>query len=165
MPDLTFEQLYDGYSKTLENAERLLHAAMAIWDNYPEIALGLFELGQEEIGKSFTFLATFALVETPEAETFLLRNWRNHRVKAHRAFFYEHFSPIRCIITDPKTGESFEGLSIRRGIHVEKEVSFYVDYDNLPKKFISPRETVRPIEVTNRGGALLCLLMIASAPN
>ncbi len=157
---MTFEQLYDGYSKSLNNAERLNSAGLKLIGKHTEIALGLFELGQEELGKSFTFLATFIFSDTSVAEEFLFKDWRNHRVKAHRAFLYELISPLRIIVKDGK-GNVLSGGSVREKLHHEKEVSFYVNYDNKQKRFVEPLETVQSVEVGNRGGTLLCLLNTA----
>jgi hypothetical protein len=55
------EQLIDGYEKAISNGFRLLQAAMSLTPEFPEIALGLAEIGQEEIGKSLSLLAAFSL--------------------------------------------------------------------------------------------------------
>lgn len=157
---LTFEQLYDGYSKSLNNAERLLSAGLKLFGEYSEIALGLLELGQEELGKSFTFLAAFIFSDTSVVEDFLFKDWRNHRVKVHRAFLYELISPLRVVIDDGK-GNVLSGGSVREKLHQEKEASFYVNYDGKQKRFVAPQETVQFVEVGNRGGTLLCLLNTA----
>lgn len=157
---MTFEQLYDGYSKSLDNAERLLSAGLKLFGEYSEIALGLFELGQEELGKSFTFLGTFVFSNTSVAEDFLFKNWQNHQVKVHRAFLYELISPLRVVIQDGK-GNILSGGSVREKLHHEKEASFYVNYDKKQKRFVEPQETVQTVEVGNRGGTLLCLLNTA----
>jgi len=157
---MTFEQLYDGYSKSLNNAERLLSAGLKLFEEYSEIALGLFELGQEELGKSFTFLAAFIFSDTPAVEDFLFKDWKNHRAKVHRAFLYELISPLRVVIKDGK-GNVLSGGSVREKLHYEKEASFYVNYDGKQKRFISPQEDVQSLEVGNRVGTLICLLNTA----
>jgi AbiV family abortive infection protein len=157
---MTFQQLYDGYSKSLNNAERLLSAGLKLFGEYSEIALGLFELGQEELGKSFTFLAAFIFSDTLVVEEFLFKDWKNHRVKVHRAFLYELISLLRVVIENDK-GNILSGGSVREKLHYEKEASFYVNYDGKQKKFISPQEDIQSVEVGNRGGTLLCLLNTA----
>ena len=56
---LNATQIYDGYVKSLDNATRLFSAGQDNLKKYPELSLGLFEFGQEEVGKSFSFLAAF----------------------------------------------------------------------------------------------------------
>jgi hypothetical protein len=56
---LSIAQLLTGHEKALANALRLLGAGSSILHEYPEIAIGLFQIGQEEIGKSFSLLAAF----------------------------------------------------------------------------------------------------------
>lgn len=157
---LPFDKLYDGYSKTLDNAERLAAAGLKLFSEYPEISLGLFELGQEEIGKSFTFLAIFLFADTPAAEEFLFKDWKSHSKKAHRAFLYELISPMRVIVKDVK-GNEMSGGSARERMHHEKEASFYVNYNTTLAKFLSPQDDIKKEEIANRGGTLLSLLNTA----
>jgi AbiV family abortive infection protein len=160
-PSLDFEQLYSGHSKSLENAMHLLDAALTIWDNHPAVALGLSELGQEELGKSLSFLSAFYFLEHEADWAWFWKAWRNHQIKAHRAFLYELFSPLGMII-EPDGPSRMEGASARPQISQEKEAAFYVDYSHAERAFISPQDCIKPIEIANRIGTLLCLSITAS---
>ena len=159
---LNFEQLYDGYIKSVENAMDLLGAALKIHDDHTAVALGLCELGQEELGKSLSFLAAFYFLEHDADWTWFWNSWRDHQLKAHRAFLYELFSPLRVII-DPHGPERMEGPPVRAKMKHEKEAAFYVEYVPSDKKFVTPRENVKSVEVANRSGTLLCLCSTALA--
>lgn len=63
MTVLTNAQLRQGYELTIENGMRLLESAVKIQVEHPEQSLGLAQLGQEEIGKSLSLLASFALAK------------------------------------------------------------------------------------------------------
>jgi AbiV family abortive infection protein len=153
---LNFEQLYSGYSKSLENAMHLLDAALKIYSDHPSVALGLCELGQEELGKSLSFLSAFYFLEHDVDWAWFWNSWRDHQLKAHRAFLYELFSPLRIVI-DPNGPEKMEGFSARTKIKYEKEAAFYVEYIPSEGSFVSPAENIRANEVANRSGTLLCL--------
>ena len=155
-PSLNFEQLYTGYSKSVENAMDLLDAALKTWGDHPAVALGLCELGQEELGKSLSFLSAFYFLEHDANWTWFWNSWRDHQLKAHRAFLYELFSPLRMII-DPHGPPRMEGFSARPNIKHEKEAAFYVEYLPFDGKFVSPRDNIKSVEVANRTGTLLCL--------
>lgn len=158
---LSFDQLYEGHDKTVRNAEHLFEAGTGIFKDYPDISLGLFELGQEEIGKSFSFLAAFGYGPTdPQWEDFW-ETWRDHRRKAHRAFFYEWFSPVRFLVT-PRTGPALDGFSHKSSIEREKEASFYVDYLHSTGRFVSPGEQTDAYEAANRSACLISHVVTAS---
>ncbi len=133
----------------------LLDAALKTWGDHPAVALGLCELGQEELGKSLSFLSAFYFLKRDADWTWFWNSWRDHQLKAHRAFLYELFSPLRMIV-DPYGPSRMEGFSSRQKIKHEKEAAFYVDY--LPSgEFVSPRDNIKAVEVANRTGTLLCL--------
>jgi len=161
-PSLDFEQLYSGYSKSVENAMALLDAALKTWGDHPAVALGLSELGQEELGKSLSFLSAFYFLEHGADWAWFWDSWRSHQLKAHRAFLYELFSPLRMIV-DPDGPSRIAGSSTRPDIKHEKEAAFYVDYSPSDGKFVSPGDNIKPIEVANRTGTLLCLGVTALA--
>jgi AbiV family abortive infection protein len=158
---LTFEQLSDAYTKSIDNAMRLHSAGVCLLKKHPEICLGLFELGQEELGKSYSCLAAMGVKE--DAKEFwksFWEEWKNHEIKAHRAFYYELLNPTRLEAISAN-GKRLSGLPIRGRIHKEKESSFYVNYDNVEKKFVGPWEGVSREEVINRGVALTGLISTA----
>lgn len=154
---LTFDQLYEGHDKTVRNAERLFEAGTGIFKDYPDIALGLYELGQEEIGKSFSFLAAFAYGPTDPGWQDFWETWRDHRTKAYRAFFYEWFSPTRLTVS-----EELDGFPRKPSIEREKEASFYVDYLRTTGRFVSPAEQTDALETANRSALLISHVVTAS---
>ncbi len=158
---LTFDQLYEAYAKSLDNAIRLHGAGVTLLREFQDISLGLFELGQEELGKSYTCLATMAVKKgTVDFWKGFWQDWRHHNIKAHRAFFYEWLSPIRLAIISPD-GRKSNGLPSRGKIQHEKEFSFYVNYDEKQQQFVSPFQSVSRVEITNRACALTYLISIA----
>src|ERR1041385_8040194 len=158
---LTKEQLKDGYGKATANAFRLLNGALTLVpDNLP-VALGLAEIGQEELGKSLSLLAAFSLPKPGFDWAWLWSGWRNHQLKAHRAFLYELISPLRLELGGP--GTRYSGLPVREKIQHEKEFSFYVNFDAKSAAFVSPEETVDLREAAGRVFTLLYLAITAIA--
>ena len=51
---LSFVQLRDGYVQTIENAMRFFGASKILIESFPDKALALGQLGQEEVGRSLT---------------------------------------------------------------------------------------------------------------
>jgi AbiV family abortive infection protein len=151
------EQLLDGYEKAISNGFRLLQAAMDLTPEFPEIALGLAEIGQEEIGKSLSFLAAFSLGRD---QSWFWSAWKDHQLKAHRAFLYELISPVRLEMVGPGDLKRV-GLPQRDKIKYEKEFSFYVNYDPKSGRFLSPEKTVELSEAANRVMTLLYLACTA----
>jgi len=124
---LTKEQLRDGFRKTIGNAHRLLSASLSLVSETPELSLGLAEVGQEELGKSLSLLASFSLPTAKFGWEWLWRGWKNHRLKGYRAFLYEFVSPVR-IEMHGKEGLLMSGIPSRDQIQHEKEFSFYVNF-------------------------------------
>lgn len=147
--ELTFDQLYDGHGKSVSNGLQLVESAVVVHSEFPEVALGLAQLGQEEIGKSLSFLSAFFLPQKFVGWDWFWSGWRNHELKAHRAFLYELIHPWRMVIKKPD-GSDMDGGPFRKRINHEKEASFYVDFDNGKKTFVSPKESVSPDEVFQR---------------
>jgi AbiV family abortive infection protein len=158
---LTNEQLKDGYGKTTANAFRLLNAALTLVPGDLPVALGLAEIGQEELGKSLSLLAAFSLPRSGFDWSWLWSGWRNHQLKAHRAFLYELVSPVRIELGGP--GARYSGLPVREKIQHEKEFSFYVNFDSKSGMFISPEATVNLREAAGRVFTLLYLAITAIA--
>ena len=111
-PVLSFAQLREGYVQTIENAIRFFSASTDLIKAFPEKALALGELGQEEVGRSLTLLAAFSLPTEADAWEWFWKAWNNHQVKAHRAYLYEIISPLRLEIEAPK-GRRFPGEPLR----------------------------------------------------
>lgn len=159
---LDFSQIYDGFSKCVSNGMRLWEAGTMLVDKYSDISLGLYELGQEEIGKSFSFLAAFSFADGSPYWQLFWDAWKNHKVKVHRAFLYELISPFRIEVGGGETSK-LSGASLREHIFHEKEFSFYVNYDYKRKTFLLPEEEVKPVECMNRGATLAYLALTASS--
>jgi hypothetical protein len=96
---LSFAQLRDGYVQTIENAIRFFGASTDLIRTFPDKALALGQLGQEEVGRSLTLLAAFSLPTEGHAWRWFWRGWNNHQLKAHRAYLYECVSPLRVELT------------------------------------------------------------------
>lgn len=161
-PVLNFEQISTGYEKTVEHALRLLDSSMHLnHQGYSEVALGTAELGQEEIGKTVSFLAAFSLPDDPGAWDWFWRAWKDHQQKAYRAFLYQFMNPTRMQIHRPEGG-SPDGNALRKYVQLEKEFSLYVNFDETSRTFISPAEAVTFLEVNNRIVTLLHLALTAS---
>src|SRR5579862_7740796 len=160
--NLTKEQLRDGFLKTTNNAHRLLSASLSLVAETPELSLGLAEVGQEELGKSLSLLASFILPTATFGWEWLWRGWKDHRLKGHRAFLYELVSPVR-IEMHGANGLRMSGIPSRDQIQHEKEFSFYVNFQPESGKFVSPRTEVELREAANRVMTLFYLSVTASA--
>jgi AbiV family abortive infection protein len=110
------------------------------------ISLGLSELALEELGKSYTCLAYYCISNDTDYMKYFWQEWKNHKLKAHRAFFYEFFSLFRIEISASKKYIP----TIRKSMPLEKETSFYVDYDHINKKVIRPFSEIEKEEIVNR---------------
>lgn len=154
---LTAQQLYEGHSLCVENAGALFEAGTHLLSSNPSVALGLLELGQEEVGKSFSFLAAFN--HKPNEEEKWKTFWdefRNHKLKAYRAHLYEIICPFRIHVD----GEE-DTISKRNSIHIEKEAALYVCFENESQRFVSPQTQVEIGETAIRGTTLLSLWQVA----
>jgi AbiV family abortive infection protein len=158
---LTIEQLSEGYEKAISTAFRLLQASMELTQGFPEIALGLAEIGQEELGKSLSFLAAFHLSQEPEDWRWFWSGWTDHQLKAHRAFLYELIHPRRIEIHGSGGKVRAAGLPSRAKIQHEKESAFYVNFDAGSGRFIAPQDAVAFLENQNRVITLLYLAVTA----
>ena len=91
--------LAEGYNLAVENGLRLFASALDLNETFPDKALALAQVGQEEIGKSLTILAAFALRKDSPAWEGFWYGWHSHNLKAHRAFLYELLNPLRIELT------------------------------------------------------------------
>jgi AbiV family abortive infection protein len=160
MQALTYEQLVDGHEKSIVTGYWLLMAAMSLIAYFPEASLGIAELGQEEIGKSLSFLAVFNFTGNKHSWKWFWSAWKDHQLKAHRAYLYELVYPFR-IDTLNRDGTKRPIPSIRPKIMQEKEYSFYVNYDASSGRFQSPESAVDITETANRVYTLFYLATTA----
>ena len=124
---------------------------------YP--SLGLAELALEELGKSYSCLAYYSHCETIADWSTFWQEWKNHTLKAHRAFFYEFFSLIRIEFQfdDPNVGFP----SFRQSFSKEKEAAFYVDIDKSNRKIHKPQNDISNVECLQRVTSLIGLFSAA----
>ena len=160
---LTREQIRDGYEKTVASALHLLEASMSLVSRYPAPALGLAELGQEELGKSLSLLAAYHFSWSTPNWHWLWDSWRNHDVKAHRAFLYELISPTRIETHDLDGRRLAAGLPVRQRLPHEKEAAFYVNFVETEGAFHAPFHAVEALEAHNRCFTLFYLAITADA--
>jgi AbiV family abortive infection protein len=139
--------LRKGYEKSVSNGFSLVMSAMTLLHDFPQIALGLSQLAQEEIGKSLSILAAFQLKEGDWK--WFWSAWLDHNKKSHRAFLYELISPHRIEMRS-EAGERFVGFPKRAAMPQEKEAAFYVNYDETKQTFLLPEENVSNVEMLNR---------------
>ena len=150
----------EGYVQTVENAVRFFGASTDLIQAYPDKALALGQLGQEEVGRSLTLLAAFALPAEADAWGWFWKGWNDHQLKAHRAYLYEAISPLRIEITSPN-GRLFAGEPLRAKISGEKEAGLYVDFDPASGHFLSPCQQVSGFEARARAMTLAYLCVTA----
>ena len=160
---LSGAQLRQGFEASIENATRLAGAAAVLLEEFPDKALALAQLAQEELGKSLSLLAAAALPDSPDAWTWLWAGWRDHQLKAHRAFLYEIIHPQRIELRHPVTGDRYAGEPLFDRMSTEKEVGFYVDFDAHLGSFVSPKALVETFDAAARISTVTYLATTADA--
>lgn len=158
------DKLQEGFSFSIDNAIELLSSAMDIQEKHQSKALALAQIGQEEIGKSLTILASFSLPEEPEAWKWFWKGWRDHKLKAHRAYLYELVTPLRLSISSTD-GQTHDGGPLRNPITREKEIGLYVDYDSSEGSFVLPKHKISSFDCLARISTLMYLSATADAVN
>jgi AbiV family abortive infection protein len=151
-----------GFHLAVQNGQNLFSASKVLLDANSPIALGLAQLGQEEIGKSMLLLAVVGLDDVDEAWKWFWGEWRDHRIKAHRAYLYEIIYPQRIELRGEKK-RVLDGGPLRANIAHEKEAAFYVDYDPKQQIFIAPTTAVAADEPWSRMLTLAYLGLTAGA--
>ena len=135
------EELLELFNSAVDNSFYLYECSQKILfeldkNKYP--SLGLAELSLEELGKSFTCLAYYSNVQNLDNWKEFWSEWKNHDLKAHRAFFYEFFSLFRIELEYENEKDTLDFPSVRRKFSKEKEASFYVDIDKGNRKIHKP---------------------------
>ncbi len=154
--------LAEGYNLSVDNGLRLFASALDLNETFPDKALALAQVGQEEIGKSLTVLAGFALRKDSPAWEGFWDGWHSHNLKAHRAFLYELLNPLRIELKSPD-GTRFAGQPLRPSMPLEKEAGLYVDFDESSGSFVAPASSVTPFEALARTSTLCYLGATADA--
>ena len=152
-------ELQQLFSSSIDNALKLFRAAQYLtisFDGKKYPALGLAELALEELGKSYTCLAYYSKADKIDDWSIFWKEWRNHDLKANRAYFYEFFSLLRVELEMEKYKDNFP--TIRGKFSKEKEKSFYVDIDKENRKIYIPDIEVADDECINRLISLIGLL-------
>ena len=122
---------------------------------YP--SLGLAELALEELGKSYSCLAMYSKAEAIKDWSVFWKEWRNHDLKAHRAFFYEFFCLLRIEFGD----NELKFPTSRQSFSKEKEVAFYVDINKGNRKIHKPDIDISDEECLRRVKTLIGLFSAA----
>lgn len=161
-PPIAPASLAQGYNLSVDNALRLLASALELNETFPDKALALAQVGQEEIGKSLTMLAAFALPKNSPAWSGFWDGWHSHNLKSHRAFLYELLNPTRIELKYPD-GTRFSGEPLRPSMPREKESGLYVDFDEISGLFVAPVSSVTRFEALARTATLLYLGATADA--
>lgn len=152
-------ELLQLFSYSIDNAFELFNAAQHLTvsytgEKYP--SLGLAELALEELGKSYTCLAYYSKANKINDWTVFWKEWKDHDLKAQRAFFYEFFCLLRVELDIQKFKDKFPTL--RERFSKEKEHSFYVDIDKSNRKIHIPSKEITDDECINRLTSLIGLL-------
>ena len=132
-------EVMELFNSSLDNAHYLLSSAqdtLSHTKNKKFPSLGLAELALEELGKSYSCLSYYSQCDRLKDWSIFWKEWKNHDLKAHRAFFYEFFCLLRIEI-DFKDKE-LKFPSVRQSFSKEKEAAFYVDIDKGNRKIHKP---------------------------
>jgi AbiV family abortive infection protein len=154
------KELFELFCSSLDNAHHLYKAAKETAlslseEKYP--SLGLAELALEELGKSYSCLAYYSKSETTRDWKIFWKEWRDHDLKAHRAFFYEFF----CLLRIEIDGGDLEFPTNRKKFSKEKEAAFYVDIDKSNRKIHIPKNEITNVECLRRATSLIGLFSAA----
>ena len=150
------------FSNSIDNAFQLFYACQHLTTKYEGKkfpSLGLAELALEELGKSYSCLAYYSKVDEMNDWKTFWKEWKDHDLKAHRAFHYEFFCLLRFELTDEKFKKNFPTL--RGRFSKEKEQSFYVDIDKSNRRIHVPENEIQEDECINRMLSLMGLLNAA----
>lgn len=158
------EELLELFSNSVDNAFSLYNAAKKILDEletqkYP--SLGIAELALEELGKSYSCLAFYSISEKIDDWKDFWKEWRNHDLKAHRAYFYEFFCLLRLELEYEDQALALPFPSAQGKFSKEKEASFYVDIDKGNRKIHKPENEISDLECIRRVTSLLGLFNAA----
>lgn len=156
--NLTKKELLKLFNASVDNSKHLFDAAVELSLRYNKNkfpSLGLAELALEELGKSYSCLAIYSKDQKKVDWKVFWKDWKDHELKAHRAFFYEFFCLLRLEIQDL----SSEIELIPRGsFSKEKEVSFYVDISKSNRHIHIPAKEIDDKECIARTASLLGLI-------
>jgi len=145
-------ELLELFCSSIDNSFSLFKAAkelaLSTSENKKFPSLGLAELALEELGKSFSCLAIYSKVDLTDDWSIFWKEWRNHDLKAHRAFFYEFYCVTRLEIDFKDKILNFP--TNRQRFSKEKEVSFYVDIDKGNRKIHKPEFEISNEECLRR---------------
>lgn len=158
MTNLNKEKLLELFIASIDNGTELLTAAQHLIKDYEGEkfpSLGLAEIALEEFGKAYTCLAYYSKADQAVNWQLFWKDWKNHDVKAHRAFLFEFFCPLR---TEVVSEELKEKLTLRGTLSKEKEYSFYVDINKTTLQVLVPKKEIKDVECFNRIASLFGIL-------
>lgn len=156
------QEVLELFCSSVDNAYYLYQTAREIAfqlknKKYP--SLGLAELALEELGKSYSCLAMYSKADITKDWASFWKEWRQHDLKAHRAFFYEFFCLLRIEIEFGDKELKFP--TIRQSFSKEKEVAFYVDIDKGNRQIHKPDTDISDEECLRRVTSLVGLFSAA----
>lgn len=151
--NLKKEELLELFNSSVDNAFYIYECSSKILfelekNKYP--SLGLAELSLEQLGKSFNCLAYYSKAQNKSDWNDFWKEWKNHDIKAHRAFFYEFFSTLRLELEYENEEEALKFPSSRGNFSKEKEASFYVDINKGNRKIHKPEIEISDEECIRR---------------
>ena len=143
---LDSRELLHLFNASLNNSKNLFDAAKFLAYNYNKPnypSLGLAEIGLEELGKTYSCLAYYSKAKEIDDWQLFWRDWKSHNTKAHRAYLFEFFCPLRIEVDD----HLFQSIPTPRGrFSKEKEAAFYVDIDKQNRKIHIPVDEIKDKE-------------------
>lgn len=153
-------EILELFCASIDNAYYLYQVASKTafqLENKKYPSLGLAELALEELGKSYSCLAMYSKAETTKDWSVFWKEWRNHDLKAHRAFFYEFF----CLLRIEFAGNELKFPTSRQSFSKEKEVAFYVDINKSNRNIHKPDTDISDEECLRRVTTLVGLFSAA----
>lgn len=148
------------FNATVDNCYELFHTALHMAFKYEGkkfACLGIAELALEELGKSYSLLAHYSNAAKISDWKQFWKDWRAHDVKAARSYFYEFFCTIRMEITNPTDPKLIDVIP-RGKFSIEKELAFYVDFDENSRTLHIPQANISDEEAISRVVSLFGLL-------
>jgi len=157
---LSKQEIQSLFNASVDNSMELFQASIHLAFNYDKKkfpSLGIAELALEELGKSFSLLAIYSTADENTDWNQFWKDWRNHDLKASRAFFYEFFCTLRLVLSSKVRDE--ENNPIPRGkFSIEKELAFYVDFNKNNRTVHVPGRDISDEECQARAASLVGLL-------
>lgn len=153
-------EIIELFSASIDNAFELYKSSKEIAfnsENKKFPSLGLAELALEELGKSYLCLSYYSRCESLTDWSDFWKDWKNHDLKARKAFCYEFFCLFRFEIDEDDDEKKLIFPTNRKQFSKEKEFAFYVDIDKGNRKIYKPEVEISNIECVRRITSLMGL--------